>query len=506
MKNVKTTKFSVVIIVLALSMSSIVIPFSLPISEPVAIIFGNSQQEQASVNALKASFPTMKVIKYSETHSFLNILFLMRNVGETIFIGHGSEKGIMYNNKMITWQSLASYIKNLPSDHFYFIACYASSILNYIHSNRVLTFDNIVDGPSLAYFYGAIISENHGLKSLAQNDLQNLFTRSMQIAMNPKLFDSMYVFDELGPTEAVVDFVNLFLIFFSILFTAASVYLSEVDSSAYETAILDFETATTFVSMIRGTFDMGLGVITWNVNLIASGIAAAVGGYSAYLGGLIQRVFGNNIITEGLALAAIGVDIASITQPEVDALKAASFLLLGAAAVQTIVATNNDRNDCDDVPMESPGCGGSTGGGGEGGCVAQNTNILLANGTTKKVQSLKIGDNLDGFDFQTNSIVPVQLTNITFSKTDELLSINNGLLELTPTDQPIFMSNSTYVGWVINPQTLKVGERIFNPTTNTWVSISDLNYIQGNFKIYDIVTSPFNNYIANGFLLDMKYE
>ena len=60
------------------------------------------------------------------------------------------------------------------------------------------------------------------------------------------------------------------------------------------------------------------------------------------------------------------------------------------------------------------------------------------------------------------------------------------------------------MGWVLNPEDLVIGDQMYNPITNSWVTIQDLNYLYGNFKVYDVQTSPFNNYIANGILLDMK--
>lgn len=141
-----------------------------------------------------------------------------------------------------------------------------------------------------------------------------------------------------------------------------------------------------------------------------------------------------------------------------------------------------------------------------GGCVAQNTLILMADGTTRKVQSLKVGDILEGYDYQTHNLTSVELYNITETSVNQLLVINNGLLKLTPTDQPIYMRNATYTGWLINPQDLKVGDQIFSPTTGSWITITSLTYEIGNFKVYDVRTTPFNNFIANGILLDIKVQ
>ena len=148
--------------------------------------------------------------------------------------------------------------------------------------------------------------------------------------------------------------------------------------------------------------------------------------------------------------------------------------------------------------------GGGGGGGGGGGCIAKNTYILLANNNTRKVQSLHVDDWIMGYNLMTRQFNSVQITNISTSIVHSLLVINNGLLELTLTDQPIYMKNGSFEGWLINPGSLQEGDTIFDPTSDSWITITSLNIITGYFTVYDIRTSPLNNFIANGILLDSK--
>ena len=138
------------------------------------------------------------------------------------------------------------------------------------------------------------------------------------------------------------------------------------------------------------------------------------------------------------------------------------------------------------------------------GCVAKNTPILLANGQNRNVQALKIGDQLMGYDYQTGQLIPVTLTNLTMSRVHTLININDGLLKLTPDDQPIYISNSTYTGWVINPKDLQVGDLMLDPVHNVWIPITSLTWEHGNFKVYDVRTSIVDNFIGGGVLLDRK--
>lgn len=133
-----------------------------------------------------------------------------------------------------------------------------------------------------------------------------------------------------------------------------------------------------------------------------------------------------------------------------------------------------------------------------------NTSIILADGSSTKVQNLKIGDILEGYDYQNQSIISEKLTNLTSTHVDKLLVINNGFLELTPTDQPIYIHNQTFTGWVMDPQNLQIGDQMYNPNTASWTTITSLTYTLGNFKVYDIHTAPYDNFVANGVLLDAK--
>ncbi len=46
---------------------------------------------------------------------------------------------------------------------------------------------------------------------------------------------------------------------------------------------------------------------------------------------------------------------------------------------------------------------------------------------------------------------------------------------------------------------------MFDVIHNNWIKITFLNTIyEPNFRVYDIKTNPFNNFVANGILLDMK--
>jgi hypothetical protein len=136
----------------------------------------------------------------------------------------------------------------------------------------------------------------------------------------------------------------------------------------------------------------------------------------------------------------------------------------------------------------------------QGGCVLYNTSITMADGKTVPVQTVKLGDQIIGYDVQTGTFVTETVTSNNCTTVDEVLSINNGLLYVTPTDQPIYTDH----GWVINPQDIMIGWKIYNPTTNTWITVQSVRILEGNFRVYDLQATQPNTFIGNGILLDRK--
>lgn len=75
-----------------------------------------------------------------------------------------------------------------------------------------------------------------------------------------------------------------------------------------------------------------------------------------------------------------------------------------------------------------------------------------------KVQNLENNTMIMGYNLTTNELTPVKMTSVVESIESSILDINHGLLRTTLTDQPIFMSNTTFTGRIKNPQDLKIGD------------------------------------------------
>lgn len=146
-------------------------------------------------------------------------------------------------------------------------------------------------------------------------------------------------------------------------------------------------------------------------------------------------------------------------------------------------------------------------GGGGGGCVASGTPVLTyAAGDWRyvPVQRLRPGDLVGEYNFSQGRLVPGALLSANSTKVTEMVDINNGLLRLTPADQPIFISNATFVGWLHDPQNLTTADSLFDPVTSSWIPVTSVSLVNGTTRVYDVVTSEPNNFIGNGVLLDRK--
>jgi len=138
-----------------------------------------------------------------------------------------------------------------------------------------------------------------------------------------------------------------------------------------------------------------------------------------------------------------------------------------------------------------------------GGCVWKGTPVLTPNGYVK-IEKLKKGDAVLSYDVASGRLIRTNVESIVSYVERNIVNINNGTLFVTPYDQPIYMKNSTFEGWLRNPGELVSGDYVFDATSGEWVLVSSILQTSGKFNVYDLRTSGPNNYIANGILLDAK--
>ncbi|MGA8604797.1 MAG: carboxypeptidase-like regulatory domain-containing protein [Thermoplasmata archaeon] len=145
----------------------------------------------------------------------------------------------------------------------------------------------------------------------------------------------------------------------------------------------------------------------------------------------------------------------------------------------------------------TPGCGGG------GGCVAFGTPILTTNGAVP-VQRLRPGQSIVEFNLSSGQLASGEIVSANATRVNEVADINFGALYLTPTDQPIFVRNATFEGWLRDPQNLTTSDQLLDPVSGQWVHITNVHLVDLEITVYDVITTHLNDFIASGYLLDEK--
>ncbi|MCI4352402.1 MAG: hypothetical protein L3K14_03325 [Thermoplasmata archaeon] len=141
--------------------------------------------------------------------------------------------------------------------------------------------------------------------------------------------------------------------------------------------------------------------------------------------------------------------------------------------------------------------------GGGGGCVASGSLIWTPKGW-QKIDDLSPGAKVYEYDLGTGELVKGRLLLGSVTYANSTLLVNHGLLNLTLTEQPIWIHNATFTGWLRDPQNLTVGDQIFNVLQDAWVNVTNLSISHYRTLVFDVETSGLNTFIDAGFLLDVK--
>ncbi len=132
-----------------------------------------------------------------------------------------------------------------------------------------------------------------------------------------------------------------------------------------------------------------------------------------------------------------------------------------------------------------------------------NDTVTLYDGSSVPVSALSAGQYVLGYSIATNSTQALRVSLVTESHASAIEYIN-GNIGVTPLDQPMYVRNDTYTGWIDNPSTIRTGWYLFQPATKSWVEVYSITYGTGDFAVYNVYTNSTNTYVVNGVLVDMK--
>jgi len=135
--------------------------------------------------------------------------------------------------------------------------------------------------------------------------------------------------------------------------------------------------------------------------------------------------------------------------------------------------------------------------------VTYGTPILTPTGY-RPVQQLKSGDLVEEYNFSTNQLMIGTFLSGNVTTSNSVIEVNDGLLRLTATDQPIFITNATFTGWLRDPQNLTTSDSLFDSVSGEWIQVTSVEFEWYHVRVYDVSTNGANNFVANGVLLDQK--
>ena len=164
------------------------------------------------------------------------------------------------------------------------------------------------------------------------------------------------------------------------------------------------------------------------------------------------------------------------------------------------------------------GTGGGTGGGdlgGGGGCLLYGTLVTLADGSTKLIEELELGDlvktvSIDGLDSEvedawktftsssfTSTPATSTVTGIQKAQFSYYFLINN-LLKIT-FEHPVMVERSGEYQF-LRAKDIIVGDKIYRQD-ETWVTIDSIERIDENVNVVNINVESQDTYFADGILV-----
>lgn len=140
-------------------------------------------------------------------------------------------------------------------------------------------------------------------------------------------------------------------------------------------------------------------------------------------------------------------------------------------------------------------------------CILKGTDILLADGTTKKIENLTYDDVLKVWDFDEGQLGSAKVCWLTRpglkSNHYYQLTFDNGTVLKTTGINSNHRIFSVDQSKFTNVCDAKVGDKVFS--INGTLTITDVQYIEEECEYYNVMTSNKINCFANGILTSDRY-
>jgi hypothetical protein len=128
-------------------------------------------------------------------------------------------------------------------------------------------------------------------------------------------------------------------------------------------------------------------------------------------------------------------------------------------------------------------------------CFPASIKVILSDRNEKNIDKIVCGDEISSYNFLEKKISHSTVNRVITGKVGSLIIIND--IIFGSSGQTIFTKRG-----LLKFEELKIGDCIFQyPYLNTY-PINKLNIILKRCRIYNIIAKPFNNFFANGFLVE----
>jgi type II secretory pathway pseudopilin PulG len=155
----------------------------------------------------------------------------------------------------------------------------------------------------------------------------------------------------------------------------------------------------------------------------------------------------------------------------------------GDGACNYLETCTNCSTDCGSCPPEPP-------------CFLAGTAISMADGSTKMIEDIKIGDVVLAFDRETGKLMPDAVKEVEVHRTDKYLIINRHL-KVTP-NHPFYVNGKT-----IPIGEMKIGD-VLLAKNGKIEKISSIQEINKETTVYNIIVNPYHTFIADGYVATDK--
>lgn len=128
----------------------------------------------------------------------------------------------------------------------------------------------------------------------------------------------------------------------------------------------------------------------------------------------------------------------------------------------------------------------------KGGCFLAGTNITMSDESQKKIEELRVGDEITTFSNEQSTTKAKSIIQGVSAHDVKGYLLINDKLKVTP-EHKLYLSGR----WQLAGQA-KIGDYLLNAQHQS-ETISDIQYVEGKVKVYNIIVGRYHTYLAEGY-------